>query len=158
MPRYIEKQPHKASCGPVAVINALKWLGKPATYRTHLKKCKKLGYPTNPAGTSRRLLSRFLRYFKIKYKRVTRPTLNDITKELDKGNAIILLYRTYSESGSWGHYTFINGYNDWGFKSKNALVPKFRPIIADFFRWSKRAKTDGWNKVPTMWVIYKGKK
>ena len=155
MKKYIEKQPHKTTCGPVAVMNTLKFIGKKrVSYRKYLKKFTKLGFPNKKGGTDLSLMRKFLKFFKIKNKYIRKPTIKQLEKELDKGNAIILAYYYYVSDGtSGGHYTFIDGYDliRLFMHNGNDIYISFKYILNGFFRSSKRWSND----FPSAWIIYK---
>lgn len=126
MIRYI-KQRDKYNCGPVAVLNALKWAGKKVTYASDFKKIKEACKSGKKNGTYVTALTDAL----IKYKLIRRrdykspATTKDIDTWLKKGNAVIVRYGWWKKSerkkvnqyatrlkkGKWiGHYVLISGH------------------------------------------------
>lgn len=150
MPRYITKQRHSASCGPVAVINILKWLGRHATYDSHLKKFLKLGWDVKD-GMQFNKFSKSLKHFKIKYKRHIQPSMREVIQMLDRGHAIVVLYKWFYRGRSGAHYAAIFGYDDIHFSAKNAECAKYRFILGEFFRSAKRHS----HIYPVVWEIKK---
>lgn len=110
MPRYV-KQKDDSSCGPIAVINTLKWLGFNISYRW-LDDVRDICKWTRD-GTSDLDLEKALKYFKVKKKRRIQPSLEDIDKHIDSGGAVILSYfNVYSMPGfkkDSGHFALCIG-------------------------------------------------
>jgi len=118
MINYIKKQQHKLSCGPVAIMNALKWLGESVSYKKDLKLFEQIGY-TIKHGWWRHELRRGLNYFNIKHKLYKQPTLQDMKNILKRGNSIILAYDWFAENSDGGHYIFMDSYNGKYFQAYN---------------------------------------
>lgn len=103
------KQRDEFSCGPVAIINALKWAGHDYTYQAlptirRLCRCKDEG--THSENLTRGLEKLKKRNkLKFKYNDLEYPTLLKIDKHLKKGS-LIFLYRENNQD--IGHYIFIN--------------------------------------------------
>ena len=95
MIRYI-KQKDNTSCGPVALMNVLKWLGHKVSYDwIHIARhiCKwEDRHSDSGGGTSDLDLEKALKYFDIKKKRKIQPCLNDIDKHIDSGGIVLLSY------------------------------------------------------------------
>jgi hypothetical protein len=94
-PRYT-RQRDQFRCGPVAIMNALKWAGKKCSYDelrdplTRSCKCK------SPHGTKHRNFDAVLREAGKKLysvRRVYHPTLAEIESHLRGGGAIVLNYK-----------------------------------------------------------------
>ncbi len=68
MNQYIQKQRNHFSCGPIAILNALKWRDKKASYNSHYKKLVEQ-CNTTKEGTSDADLERVLRKYKFKFAR-----------------------------------------------------------------------------------------
>ena len=112
-PRYI-KQRDKSSCGPIAVINALKWSGHRVTELNSKKeikiisRCAKFN-PHNPKGligVPPDKLDQVMREFTNLNvgKRISTVKLKQIDQALDNGNAVILRYFWERGNRSGGHY------------------------------------------------------
>lgn len=100
MPRYV-KQTDLFRCGPVVIANVMKWAGANYSWAKNKKKLTKLciSDPPNPglhprfAGTATRNMENALRKTSsglLRIRRVLHPTLKQIDKHLDSGNAIVL--------------------------------------------------------------------
>ena len=108
------KQPDNYGCGPIAILNALKWAGKRATLATHYKalvrRCKSKdpdGHEFN--GTTAQNFQDTLKYVSQKsftVEKVHQPGINRIRKELSKDKAVALLH--LNPDGT-SHYTLIIG-------------------------------------------------
>ena len=110
MVRYV-KQKDNSSCGPIALINTLKWLGFKTScdfLLTARNLCK-----WDEDGTTDLNLERALKYFNIKKKRKVQPSLDDIDKHIDSGGAVLISYfNIYSMSGfkkDAGHFALCIG-------------------------------------------------
>lgn len=116
--RYVI-QPDKISCGPTAIINALKWAGVPTSLQDLPKiqfSCKTVNPvdPTNveAAGTYDHDFDRTLRYagapvFTVKKK--SRPSFKSVKDHLAGGGAICIGYWWMEEGEENAHFAFIEG-------------------------------------------------
>ena len=127
MVRYIEKQRHRMGCGPVAVINALKWYGlHRASYNSLVRPLKKVD--VNTSGTYSKDISRALRHFGVRYDQTSYPTLRTITEALNRGNSVIFNYKYFlsEKVGSFkrgtlvGHIAFVDGHDKGKLRIHNA--------------------------------------
>lgn len=120
MPRYA-KQRDKYCCGPVAILNALKWSGQNVAYEKNIRALKALTGQTPKHGTSNTNLYRALRviggkiFQSMRIRPRLRPTLPEIEEHVRKGGAVLLQYNWIDKNGSqspekWnfsGHYILI---------------------------------------------------
>lgn len=97
-PRYI-RQRDKSSCGPTAIINALKWAGRRVTEKNSKKELRiisKCGRENSKggAGTNREDLNKVLvEDTDLKVDRfVKRPAIKEIDNWIDSGGAVIIEY------------------------------------------------------------------
>ena len=143
--RYVNKQQHKASCGPVAVINALKWLGCSVNYRDSLDIFKVLGYHENGGGTWKSGVINMLRFFKIRFEFKDRIKVRDIEKAIDDGYSVVLSYRWYENNKYGNHLVFIDKYTDKLIKSKNERFNggDYGAKKSEYKRWFARSKKEG---------------
>lgn len=98
--RYI-KQRDKSSCGPIALINILKWLGYHITYDfldIARWACDWQDGRCIDAGTLDRDMNKALKYFKIKNKKILNPKIKDINKHLKAGGIVLIGYCLPRES------------------------------------------------------------
>jgi len=93
MVRYV-KQKDYTSCGPVALINIMKWLGCNTTYDNFIDTARILccHEPGVDGGTHIWDMEKALKKLGIKKKRKKNPTLEDIDKHLDSGGIVLLEY------------------------------------------------------------------
>ncbi len=145
MTRFI-KQKDGFRCGPVAIINALKWHGEPATYKdikvvSKILKCKRSGTHTDNVD---RVVKKLFNVSRDK------PLLKDLNSHLDNEGAILIQFRWPNTKTS--HYTlitkrkgqcyhFINLYND----QTHSVIKK-----STFKKFIKRTKF-----LPHMWLLSK---
>jgi len=107
--RYI-KQKDTYSCGPIALINAMKWAGFNYTYKD-LKRMQRLCKCKYPNGTHWRDMTNAIRDMS-KLMTTTRknwPLILDIIKHLEKDGVVILAYKR--DPKHVGHYILITDYD-----------------------------------------------
>lgn len=106
MPRYCAQR-SRSDCGPIVLINALKWAGVRVTLRDHLPYFNQVCRPEG-MGTS---LARFKQVLgEVKPGRFTsryrdEPSLSETEAHLKSGGAVILFY----DVGPHFHFTLIIG-------------------------------------------------
>ena len=115
MIRYL-RQKEKGTCGPVAIINALKWAGIKATEKTHKKKIKQLTSHNMRHGRGFKGCFPYdVNYALSCYKSIyaccnhtgqPNTKLSKIDKHLDYGGSLLIRY--FWKPGH-GHYTFCIG-------------------------------------------------
>ena len=105
------KQYDNYSCGPVAILNALKWAGYNCTYKQDFHFIKELCECVNEPdwqGTHYLNLSSALKEYRIKFKFIRKPSLFQIVTHLEKGGAVILRVLFKEEENHqdtfFGHY------------------------------------------------------
>jgi len=162
MANYV-KQPNPYSCGPTAILNALKWAGLDVT----LQQFPLLEYSCRTSGPDgdkeddeigildhdfdRVLRWSGKRIFK-KIKRKKYPTFKEIKKHLQKGGSICLGYYWIEGKQSGGHYAFLSGI-------KNGLIEVINDHSVDdkinlrtdktIRKWMKSKKIDA----PIAWFL-----
>jgi len=161
MVRYV-KQKDDTSCGPIALINTLKWLGYKVSYDfIHVARylCKWDGKNSEDgAGTTDKNLDSALKYFKIKKKRKVQPKLKEIDDHLDSGGAVIIsYYNTYSMPGfkiDLGHYALCIGRTSQTYMMVNDICKKAKnKRYKDTMKAILRNEVDG-DKC-SVWLISK---
>lgn len=114
-PRYL-RQYNNFSCGPIAILNALKWAGRRVTYAYHYEQLAVdcgLKADEDDYGTDNRDLDRVLRMHGKDYYTVRKPktpTFEEFEQHLKNGGSAILCYLHYDEEGPEGHYAFFPEY------------------------------------------------
>lgn len=89
--RYIT-QPNDYTCAPVAIINLSKWAGKRAT-RKHVRETSRWCKTTKEYGSHIKHYGRVLRNLSgIKVRTRNKTSVEDIDRELLKGNAVVIRY------------------------------------------------------------------
>lgn len=151
--RYL-KQKDTFRCGPVAVVNTLKWAGYPATYKTVL--CLSTIMRTDPLkGTRRNDIDKALNIFTqiLRYKKKQRPAAEHIIQHLDNGGAALVLI-AYEKGDTEGHYFFIDKRDDEHFNAINLYDNVTQKDISlaglEILLWAKRK-----NKGSKAWLIEK---
>lgn len=150
--RYVA-QPDDYSCGPIAILNALKWAGLDASLRESLPflqfGCRTID-PETPHdlesnGTTDTDFDRVLRYVlkgKFRVRRKKHPKLSDIENHCMGGGAVALSYY-WNEGGEFGdHFCFISGMekgrfviaNDHHAKTKNAVLIRSAKTLCRWLR------------------------
>lgn len=158
---------HPTACGPVAVLNALKWLGCNVSWNEYQDIFPFLGWQKffkEDNGTCISGIKKMLKFFNIKHQHISynnKVKIKDLEKTLDAGHAIILNYRWYNKDGtSGGHYVFIDRHTPTRFMSKNDYISgsaKGRPkkrLRKEFQKVRKELKNKKWKK-PNFFIIYK---
>lgn len=164
-PRYL-KQRDEFRCGPVAIMNVLKWSGGLLSHDnmrdplTKMCKCTSEG-----GGTGHGVFDQVLRKFGKRYKsyavrRVMRPTLAQIEEHLREGGALVLNYCWNYRGGEDRHYSVVVGISDSG-RSFRVVNGRKRGRAA---KWIRREKFKNWeqrfqrtDKIHKAWFItYKG--
>lgn len=152
-PRYA-KQQDTYSCGPVALLNTLKWRG----YNATLKDLPKLrGYckaTPEKKGCGRMDFDKALiRFSKIHAARRDRPNMRMINKHLDRHGLVLVLISTRLESGEIdGHYFVVlkrvgNWHKVLNFRGKNGPTTEWIRLGQEF---RKAPKVDGY---PIIWLV-----
>jgi len=161
--RLINDQRHAVSCGPVAISNALKWLGiSPNAYDLIHAHCMNHKYKPWAGGMPHDGLSAALRGLSVKFQHVVHPTVSDIEQILDQGKCCILGYRYWRNRECRGHYLFITGHSQKRFKISNGHFATYRGkktdrIVKekDVFRRCFHQSKQSHNLYPSIWVFSK---
>ena len=120
-PRYV-KQRDKFSCGPVAIMNVLKWSGMEFSHEYLRDWAGGLCECGPPDGTAHKKFEKGLRQASKAYgrpftvRKVMHPTLAQIDEHLREGGAIVLNYywRREDEGTSNRHFMLVAGISDSG--------------------------------------------
>lgn len=165
MPRYI-KQYDSFSCGPIAILNALKWAGMRVTRKSHIrrlvKECKsKLGKSPKDWGTYSADLDKTLRKYGEKLfevRKVRKCGIKELHKQLADNGAIIIAHLDEGQREPEGHFSFwfkvdtdgllFTGVNDGGGK---AVTTQTREQLIDKIR---KRNIDG-DCYPDVWFLTK---
>jgi hypothetical protein len=162
--KFINKQQHSYTCGPVAVLNALKWLGygKTTSYRETLLWFYQFGL-CSEIGMKPKQLSKSLKALKIPYKRKSYASIQDIEKALDDGKTVVANYMWYYRGRCGKHYVFIDRHTDksfraWNYTSTGTAPWLTKKKLAQWFRCNKRFlnKQEPEERKPVIWVIDSG--
>lgn len=119
-------QPDNYTCGPVAIINLLKWLGVRATLKGDLAPMKELTWCTSEEGSEDTFIERLAKLYSsahgCTFQKRKNPSIKTVRNHLRKGGSIIWLYDVRGEFVA--HYTFIYGWNESYYKIANGLRSK----------------------------------
>lgn len=110
MVRYINKQKHKDTCGPVAFINALKWDGYISTYETDLELIKQVvGYVPNEGATEWFYADEFLSMHFKRIKKLTTTSSKEVRSLLKQYGGAIISYAYIDKIDHlfWEHIIFM---------------------------------------------------
>lgn len=115
--RFINVQRHKASCGPIAIANAIKWFGTQTSYKSVLEFCEIIGAYRPTQGMWPHEIRFALKKLEIpvKVKRTFSVQLLDEILE-DKG-AVILTY--VRKDGA--HAVFLDSKSELGYRVWNRI-------------------------------------
>jgi len=149
MVRYL-KQRDGYSCGPVAVLNAMKWAGFEVTGE-NLKVFRWIALCTSPHGCWPRHLHNLI---KLQFERKAsamkgKPTMKYMDKWLDQGNSIIMRYFWHDKERNKrvGHYIFIPDRTEKYYKVCNdgrnrpALTMISRKTMNNYLRMQRKGDT-----------------
>lgn len=108
------KQFDKSGCGPTAIANAIKWAIESFSYkgaRRYLYDMSRLvkgcGVPPWGINTCLRELTEGI----LTVQKRIQPRLREIDKRLQRGDAMIILYKIKKD---WNHYVFVAGKTERG--------------------------------------------
>lgn len=113
MPRYM-RQRNRFSCGPIAILNSLKWAGQKVTYEGWYRNLKRACGCNRIFGTNQKIFDKNLRYlgshlFTIRKR--NRPKLSEIEKHVTNGGAVLLSYYWNNNGYSGRHFALIVDYD-----------------------------------------------
>lgn len=126
MPNYV-RQRDSYGCGPVALVNALKWAGKDISFKRERKKyydkcCVSPGSGANPIDLFRATMDE-QEYIKVIFwgwGHPKKPRISQVEKHIRDGGAAILGYyydRKEPDKNGFkiaGHYVFVDSISDTG--------------------------------------------
>ncbi len=144
--RYI-KQRDKYRCGPVALMNILKWSGRGLAYDdsrdplTALCKCEPEG-GTKWGKFDQGLRKLAQRHQGLKVEKVIRPRLSEIEEHLRGGGALVLNYHWEYQGKEDRHYSLVVGISDSG-RSFRVVNGRKRGRAA---KWIRREKFKNWEQ------------
>ena len=148
--RYI-KQRNKHTCGPIAVINILKWLGCKTTYKDFplikaMCKC-------NREGTYSSNVDKTIDNFKIKKKIKRFPHIKDVDTHLKLGGIILFEHKSIFEDIS--HLALCVGKDNRYYYLVNEYINKTiskvaRKTFIQIVTWRSCKKDKPWT-----WFIYR---
>lgn len=138
----IQKQQHRTSCGVVAAANALEWSGIPVTYK-EMVDYSKSEHGFKHKGMKFSTVQLMLDELGLETKKVAHPSVSYIEEELNKGNAVVLLYRWFYKGRNGGHFVFIDDHTDtqfnaWNMCGKNKTPRVSKKAVAKDLAYSKR--------------------
>ena len=122
--KFINEQRHKAACGPIAIANAIKWLGVETSYRKVLDFCIEVRAYHRHIGMYSYQMRYVLRTLQVPFKVRRKMTVEGLDKIIDGGGAVILAYQSQTKAkdgtiSEGGHVVFINGRSVDGYLSWN---------------------------------------
>lgn len=147
--RWVRQRDHY-SCGPVAVLNILKWMGHPWTYKM-LPALQVVCKCDVDVGTGRQNIERAMAKLGINKKRKVFPKLRDIDAHLDSGGIILLEYFWTEFDGHYAlcigrtkkHYIMVND------SSKKTITKWNRNDLRGIIKWCRV------DEKPWTWFVYK---
>lgn len=114
--RMINTQRHRASCGPIAVANAIKWSGIETSYRDVLRFCRIVRAYHPKVGMYPYQMTYVLRTLQMRFKARRSLSIADLDRALDSGRSLILVYET-ERNGS--HAAFVDARADGRYRVWN---------------------------------------
>ncbi len=146
MIRYV-KQRDRHSCGPTAVLNAMKWSGAKDSYAKDIKKLSWLCRRYSKAGTGHAQLDLALRYVgglrrcDFSVLSVIRPTLAQIESHLLGEGSVVLSYLWKNKYKSGRHVSLITNLSPC--KKSFRVVNSYRKGPASY--WITRTEMRGFH-------------
>lgn len=141
------------SCGPIAILNALKFQ-KRKFYRKHLPKIAD-GLKVTKIGTSTIDFERYLKRMKIGW-RMRRPTFRKIDKALVNGCGILICVNFIRDGKRSGHMMFVPGIRFHGEETKwyltNAPYGEHRWVEREWLEEYYHKSTDYYWFYP-IWIV-----
>ena len=124
--KYV-KQKDTYTCGPVALINVLRWAGQLKVNPKYLKAIKAICFTDKNQGTYSKEFDRAIKYFRpiIKIKTKKKPDLKDIDNCVDKGGIVVIGYVYKFHEIEQAHFALIIGRT----KTRYILVNDSRRFI-----------------------------
>jgi hypothetical protein len=114
MPRYV-RQRDKNSCGPIAILNALKWAGVRVSIRRGYKLIRKDTKYCPHDGTPPYFMGRVLyKNRRLTVRRPRRFSIRAIEDHLQNGGAAVLLSTEYANNHWGGHASVLLGISESG--------------------------------------------
>ena len=121
------KQYNTDTCGPIALINILKWSGQKVSVRKNLKSISSLCGCEKGEGTLPSMFMASLILLDFGYKKI-KNRLPDFDKVLDDGQ-IILVDQEEDANNEDGHYYLVVGKTKKTFKCVNLYIGKSISIV-----------------------------
>jgi len=154
--RYI-KQKDNYSCGPVAIVNALKWAGEKTTYK-NIKEIKQKCNCVSPSGMWHSRMTAYLRKNKSLVVTKIRESPNIKIKEIDNwlglNNIVILRYNMWVRQNIWaGHYIMISDKTDGLYKVHNIGDKSSLTLTVSQLKYMVKDHLGKWP--PDAWFIRK---
>lgn len=116
--KYINTQRHKASCGPIAIANAIKWFGIETSYDAVMQFCAGIRayHPTKGMWPFQMRYSLLTLKLPFKVRRKFSP--EELDAEVAKGRSMILIYDTL-KNGS--HAAFLDASSETQYRVWNKI-------------------------------------
>jgi len=156
--RYV-KQQNSYSCGPIAVLNSLKWAGAAVTYAYHysqlVKDCRSRSEEADDDGTSVGNFDRVLRKYSADFFTVRKPricTFEEFEAHLLEGGAAVL--RFWHNEG--GHFSFFPEYDSTSgvfLGINDAVNQTFAECSKSEIQARFKQEGEGREAYPQMWLL-----
>jgi len=104
--RYIGQR-DTYSCGPIAVLNALKWSGMRVTSRSHMGRVNRLCNSGIAGILDRDITHALSKYRKLKFRVRRYITMRQLDAHLRRGGCAIISHEFVIDGEDAGHYIFI---------------------------------------------------
>jgi len=102
MIRYVRERNDNCSCGPIAIINAMKWSGEASTLRSHFRRvCQASRCKPSIRGAPRGHFDRTMHQLcpNINIKKRVFPTIQSIYEHLQKSDSAVVVTISWIETG-----------------------------------------------------------
>lgn len=143
------------SCGPIAVLNALKWSGMQVTRKSHMKRVNRLCNAGIAGVLDRDITKALSNYRRLKFRVRRYVIMRQLDAHLRRGGSAIIAYEfRLGKDDEFGHYIFVPGKRDEDFVVVNdsfadTLAYCTREEMVDLLRYR------GFPGSPCAWLISK---
>lgn len=151
------KQKNQFGCGPIGVINVLKWTGLQLTYKEDYKTFADI-CGTDQEGTDRgnitRALKKFKKYLRFVYKKLI--TFKQVDEHIRAGNCVLYEY-FFPENGEYdGHYELLL-FEDGVYYVVNGMYPAPAKQVIEREEIKKRLRCKMYRDIgsPSGWFLYR---
>jgi hypothetical protein len=117
--KLVNSQPHPRACGPIALVNVIRWFGIRTSIRKVIEFTKQIHAWSPKIGMYPFQMAYALRTMRIPFRVKKHLTVQGLDRLIDSGCAVILVYQMERYNGS--HVVFITGRSKDGYLAWNHI-------------------------------------